>query len=91
MQQQTTTSRKNRTFRFDLINNSLKVFFNILKLFSTTTLARNNYLLYNACSIDVKLHFVCEVPLAMATTGIPYPQLCKVDAMMQIFFMEEIS
>jgi hypothetical protein len=40
-----------------LINNSLKVFFNISKLFSTTTFAWNNYLLYNACSIECQISF----------------------------------
>jgi hypothetical protein len=35
----------------------LKVFFNISKLFSTTTLVQNNCLLYNACSIECQIAF----------------------------------
>lgn len=71
MQWQTTTFGKNKTCRFDLINNSLKVFFNISKLFSSTILARNNYLLYNACSIKCWIAFCLLGTISHGNNGYP--------------------
>jgi len=58
MQQQMTRSKKNRTFRFDFIKNSLNIFLSIPKLFFLIILAWNKPII-NAFSIK------CHIPICL--------------------------
>jgi hypothetical protein len=58
MRQQMTTSKRNRTFRFDLIRNSLNIFLSIPKLFFIVILEWNKPIV-NAFSIK------CRIPICL--------------------------